>query len=165
MDRTGLNFYNPVNETLFDVGNGLEQCVLEANAAYTSIGDALYAFEIGNEVDGEPYISSFPVDVTLNSLLIAHSYSGWPGTERRSANWTLDDYVLQWNHYAENITLNLTGQEAMQIVQGCAFEAPRDVFSNTSWDVANAEARGMDSNRARTVADHDVSDSKPNHCH
>jgi len=48
----GLNFFNPVNETLFNVGNGLDQCVLEAHAAYTALGDSLYAFEIGNEVDG-----------------------------------------------------------------------------------------------------------------
>lgn len=48
----GLNFFNPTNETLFNVGDGLDQCVLEANAAYNAIGDALYGFEIGNEVDG-----------------------------------------------------------------------------------------------------------------
>lgn len=48
---TGLNFFNAVNETLFDVDDGLAQCVLEANAAYQAVGDALYGFEIGNEVD------------------------------------------------------------------------------------------------------------------
>lgn len=52
-DELGLNFFNPVNETLFDVGDGLSQCVLEAHAAYDSLGDSLYAFEIGNEVDGK----------------------------------------------------------------------------------------------------------------
>lgn len=55
---TGLNFFNPENETLFNVGDGLSQCVLEANAAYNAIGDALYGFEIGNEVDGESWKES-----------------------------------------------------------------------------------------------------------
>ena len=53
---TGLNFFNPVNETLFNVGNGLAQSILEANAAYTALGESLYAFEIGNEVDGMPHL-------------------------------------------------------------------------------------------------------------
>ncbi|OJJ46450.1 hypothetical protein ASPZODRAFT_2129467 [Penicilliopsis zonata CBS 506.65] len=119
----GLNFYNP-DETLFDIGDGLAQCVLEAHAAYTSLGDALYAFEIGNEVDV------------------------WPGTDMRSANWTLDDYVKQWNHYAANISLNLTGKDDLQLFQGCVFESPRN-------DVANAEADGMTTKRAKTVSDHD----------
>ncbi|KAJ5727063.1 hypothetical protein N7493_004883 [Penicillium malachiteum] len=45
----GLNFYNPENETLFDVGDGILQCVVEANAVYNAIGENLYGFEIGNE--------------------------------------------------------------------------------------------------------------------
>jgi hypothetical protein len=57
--QTGLNFFNAVNETLFNVGNGLDQCILEAHTAYTGLGDSLYAFEIGNEVDGVP--SLFPI--------------------------------------------------------------------------------------------------------
>lgn len=42
-----------MNETLFSGGDGLAQCVPEAKAAYTALGDSLYAFEIGNEVDDE----------------------------------------------------------------------------------------------------------------
>lgn len=57
-DEIGLNFFNPENETLFDVGDGLDQCVLEAHAAYTALGDSLYGFEIGNEVNGKFHIRS-----------------------------------------------------------------------------------------------------------
>lgn len=49
----GLNFFNTVNETYYNIGNGLDQCVLEANAAYETMGNSLYAFEIGNEVDSK----------------------------------------------------------------------------------------------------------------
>ncbi|KAB5514880.1 hypothetical protein GE09DRAFT_1046446 [Coniochaeta sp. 2T2.1] len=117
--------------TLFKVGNGLAQCVLEADAVYKSLGDSLYAFEIGNEVDG------------------------WPGGSRRSANWTIQDYVTQWNQYAEAISQNLTGQDDMRIFQGCAFEAPRHVGDDHAWNVENAERDGMLSNRAKTVSDHE----------
>jgi hypothetical protein len=48
-----LNFFNPANETLFNVGNSLAQCELEAHSAHTALGDSLYAFEIENEVDDE----------------------------------------------------------------------------------------------------------------
>jgi hypothetical protein len=65
---SGLNFFNPVNETLFNVGNGLAQCVLEAYAAYTALGDSLYAFEIGNEVDGESSHLMWMVNSILNTL-------------------------------------------------------------------------------------------------
>jgi hypothetical protein len=47
----GLNFFQSENETLFNVGDGLDQCVLEAYAAYTALGESLYGFEIGNEVN------------------------------------------------------------------------------------------------------------------
>ncbi|PMD16271.1 glycoside hydrolase family 79 protein [Hyaloscypha hepaticicola] len=127
----GLNFFNPVNETLFSVGNGLEQCVLEAHAAYASLGNSLYAFEIGNEVNG------------------------WPGTERRLANWTLQDYVTQWNQYATAISQNLTSMDSVRLFQGCAFEAPRDIVTRTSWNVQNAELDGMSRNKAKTVSDHE----------
>lgn len=40
----GLNFYD--NQT------GLDQTVLEARAAWDALGSNIYAFEIGNEVDG-----------------------------------------------------------------------------------------------------------------
>jgi hypothetical protein len=60
LPRTGLNFYNALGETLFNVGNGLAQCVLEAHAAYKALGKSLYAFEIGNEVDGKS-LHSIPI--------------------------------------------------------------------------------------------------------
>jgi hypothetical protein len=41
----GLNFY--------DGDAGMNQTVLEATNAFQGLGDNLYAFEIGNEVDGE----------------------------------------------------------------------------------------------------------------
>ncbi|KAI3317185.1 glycoside hydrolase family 79 protein [Xylariaceae sp. AK1471] len=126
----GLNFFNEVNETLFDVGNGLDQCVLEAHAAYNALGESLHAFEIGNEVDG------------------------WPGGSRRSSNWTVQDYVTQWNQYATAISQNLTGVDAMRLFQGCAFEAPRNT-SRTAWNVQNAELDGMGPDKAKTIADHD----------
>ncbi|KAI1323042.1 hypothetical protein F5Y16DRAFT_415293 [Xylariaceae sp. FL0255] len=127
----GLNFYNPENETLFDVGDGLAQCVLEASAVYNALGDSLYAFEIGNEVDG------------------------WPGGERRPANWTIQDYVTQWNQYATAISQNLTGADADRLFQGCAFEAPREIGNITDWNVQNAELDGMKSDKAKTVSDHE----------
>ncbi|KAI1820808.1 glycoside hydrolase family 79 protein [Xylaria intraflava] len=126
----GLNFFNEVNETLFDVGDGLDQCVLEAHTAYTALGNSLYAFEIGNEVDG------------------------WPGGSRRPSNWTVQDYVAQWNRYATAISQNLTGVDAMRLFQGCAFEAPRDI-AETAWNIHNAEAYGMAPDKAKTVSDHD----------
>ncbi|KAI0140536.1 hypothetical protein GGR57DRAFT_487880 [Xylariaceae sp. FL1272] len=127
----GLNFYNPTNETLFDVGDGFDQCILEAAAAYDALGDSLYAFEIGNEVDG------------------------WPGGSRRPANWTLQSYVRQWNQYATAISQNLTGSNAARLFQGCAFEAPRHVWNRSDWNVLNAELDGMRSDKAVTVSDHD----------
>ncbi|KIM94392.1 glycoside hydrolase family 79 protein [Oidiodendron maius Zn] len=127
----GLNFFNPANETLFNVGNGLSQCVLEANAAYTALGDSLYAFEIGNEVDG------------------------WPGGSRRPANWTIQSYVNQWNQYATAISRNLTGKDAIRLFQGCAFEAPRKIGNITYWNVQNAELDGMLRDKAKTVSDHE----------
>ncbi|KAI0474603.1 hypothetical protein F4859DRAFT_481356 [Xylaria cf. heliscus] len=127
----GLNFFNPENETLFNVGDGLAQCVLEANAAYKALGDSLYAFEIGNEVDG------------------------WPGGQRRPANWTIQSYVTQWNQYATAISRNLTGTDAARLFQGCAFEAPRHLENRTRWNVQNAELDGMRPDKAKTVSDHE----------
>ncbi len=138
-----------MNETLFSVGNGLEQCVLEAHAAYASLGNSLYAFEIGNEVNGE--------SVCLIASSLAKYPPGWPGTERRLANWTLQDYVTQWNQYATAISQNLTSMDSVRLFQGCAFEAPRDIVTRTSWNVQNAELDGMLRNKAKTVSDHEVS--------
>ncbi|KAI0547090.1 hypothetical protein F4679DRAFT_375269 [Xylaria curta] len=127
----GLNFFNPENETLFNVGDGLAQCVLEANAAYSALGDSLYAFEIGNEVDG------------------------WPGGQRRPENWTIQSYVTQWNQYATAISQNLTSMDAMRLFQGCAFEAPRHLENRTRWNIQNAESDGMRSDKAKTISDHE----------
>ena len=82
----------------------------------------------------------------LNSL-------GWPGGSRRPANWTIQSYVNQWNQYATAISQNLTGVDAMQ---GCAFEAPRSIGKVTDWNVHNAELDGMDTDKAKTVSDHEV---------
>ncbi|KAI0187813.1 hypothetical protein EV127DRAFT_368742 [Xylaria flabelliformis] len=127
----GLNFFNPKNETLFNVGDGLAQSVLEANAAYNALGDSLYAFEIGNEVDG------------------------WPGGQRRPENWTIQSYVTQWNQYATAISQNLTGTDAARLFQGCAFEAPRHLENRTRWNIQNAELDGMRSDKAKTISDHE----------
>lgn len=63
----GLNFFNAMNETLFNVGNGLAQCVLEAQAAYNALGRSLYAYEIGNEVDGKSPLLIVWTDCSLRS--------------------------------------------------------------------------------------------------
>ena len=115
------------------MGDGLAQCILEANAAYDALGDSLYAFEIGNEVDG------------------------WPGGQRRPENWTVQSYVTQWNEYATAISQSLTGTDAARLFQGCAFEAPRHVDDRSDWNVQNAELDGMRSDKALTISDHDVS--------
>ena len=57
-DGIGLNFFQPENETILNVGDGLGQCVLEAHAAYTALGDSLYGLEIGNEVNCKSHIRS-----------------------------------------------------------------------------------------------------------
>ena len=148
---TGLNFFKPVNESLFNVGDGLAQCVLEANAAYRALGESLYAYEIGNEVDGKSNLND---DDGFQSLMCS---KGWPGGSRRSVNWTIQDYVTQWNQYASVISQNLTGKPDVQLFQGCAFEAPRHIANRTDWNVLNAVQDGMHKNKAKTIADHDVS--------
>ncbi|KAI3400110.1 hypothetical protein diail_4340 [Diaporthe ilicicola] len=118
----GLNFY--------DGEEGKAQTVLQAGAAYRGIGKALYAFEIGNEVNA------------------------WPGGSRRPANYTTQSYVDQWTEYAEAI-----GEDELQpLFQGCAFTAPRDIDpGNTSvWNIESVLRLGMArSGRLKTVADHD----------
>ena len=83
--------------------------------------------------------------------------SGWPGGSRRPANWTIQDYVTQWNQYATAISQNLTGESDAQLFQGCAFEAPRHLANRSDWNVENAVLDGMHKNKAKTIADHDVS--------
>jgi hypothetical protein len=82
--------------------------------------------------------------------------TGWPGGSRRSSNWTIQSYVEQWNQYATAISQNLTGMDAMQLFQGCAFEAPRHVGNRTYWNVQNAELDGMGPDKAKTVSDHEA---------
>lgn len=99
----------------------------------------------------------------LKGDIIDSNDIAWPGGSRRPANWTLQDYVDQWNQYATAISQNLTGKDSMQLFQGCAFTAPRDVSENMKiWNVEHAETDGMRSNKAKTVADHDVSTQKLN---
>ncbi|PIG83921.1 putative glycoside hydrolase family 79 protein [Aspergillus arachidicola] len=127
----GLNFFNPVNETYLEVGGGLDQCVLEAHAAHEAMGDSLYAFEIGNEVDG------------------------WGNDTHRPGDWTIQSYVDQWNEYASAISRNLTGKDAVKLFQGCAFQAPRHLDGRTDWNVQNAELDGMGPDKTKAVADHE----------
>lgn len=95
--------------------------------------------------------------MTNSCILIDYLNSaGWPGGSRRPANWTIQDYVSQWNEYATAISENLTRVESMRLFQGCAFEAPRAINKATEWNVQNAEADGMRANKAKTVSDHDV---------
>lgn len=48
----GTSFYN-MNDSLCEYCNGLNETVTEATLAYKALGDSLFGFEIGNEVDGE----------------------------------------------------------------------------------------------------------------
>lgn len=48
----GLSFYDP-HDPLIQGRNGVDETVAEAKLAYDGLGDSLYAFEIGNEVDCE----------------------------------------------------------------------------------------------------------------
>ena len=90
--------------------------------------------------------------------------SGWAGTSRRPANWTISSYVDQWTQYATAIRDSVNAQPdvngASLHFQGCAFTAPRgDALRNssTTWSVANAVRLGLGkSGMLQTVADHDV---------
>ncbi|KAH8801732.1 hypothetical protein F5884DRAFT_889825 [Xylogone sp. PMI_703] len=125
----GLNF--------FDGQAGLNQTLLEAAAAYHGIGSDLYAFEIGNEVDG------------------------WPCGSRRPCNWTIESYVDQWLEFSSAIGKDVIGTSVDRriepLFQGCAFEAPRRIGDNeTYWNVENAIKFGIASTgKAKTVSDHD----------
>ncbi|KAG6359218.1 hypothetical protein INS49_012739 [Diaporthe citri] len=125
----GLNFY--------DGDEGKAQTVLQAGAAYRGIGKDLYAFEIGNEVNG------------------------WAGGSRRPANYTTKSYVDQWTEYSDAIGKDALGEddaELQPLFQGCAFTAPRDIEpgNNSVWNVQSVLQLGMaESGRLKTVADHD----------
>ena len=135
---------------------GQNQTVLEAGLAYNGLGRYLYAYEIGNEVDGKLTIAHL-ADIAFNIIL------GWPGGSRRPANWTVQSYVDQWLQYAQAIGDDAIGESTDQslepLFQGCAFEAPRNLAnsSTTVWNVANAVRDGMaTTGRLKTVADHEV---------
>ncbi|XRM45814.1 hypothetical protein ABZX51_008888 [Aspergillus tubingensis] len=95
------------------------------------MGNSLYAFEIGNEVDS------------------------WGNGKHRDGNWTVQRYMNQWNEFASAISRNLTGKDATRLFQGCAFEAPRHLDERTDWNVENAELDGMGPDKTKTVSDHE----------
>ncbi|PQE27103.1 beta-glucuronidase protein [Rutstroemia sp. NJR-2017a WRK4] len=119
----GLNFG--------DGDAGLDQTVLEAAGPVGSLGDSLYAFEIGNEVDG------------------------WPGGSRRPANWTVQAYVTQFLQYATAIDSSVPNHS---LYQAGAFEAPR-ALSNPNHTLWNAESILYDgiarTGMVKTIAEHD----------
>ncbi|KAF3762129.1 family 79 glycoside hydrolase [Cryphonectria parasitica EP155] len=126
----GTSFYDQ-DDPLCGGCDGLNETVTEAKLVYDGIGEALYGYEIGNEVDG------------------------WPGGSRRPINWTINVYVAQWAQYAEAVLEAIGIDEPL--LQGCAFEAPRHLGYNETpfWNVENAVAFGMNKTLAVTVADHD----------
>ncbi|PQE19985.1 beta-glucuronidase protein [Rutstroemia sp. NJR-2017a BVV2] len=117
---------------------GLNQTLLEAAGPVASLGDSLYAFEIGNEVDG------------------------WPGSSRRPANWTVQAYVTQFLQYATAIDTSVLrsprNQSLQPLYQAGAFEAPRGV-SNPNHTLWNAESILYDgiarTGVVKTIAEHD----------
>ncbi|KAJ7898511.1 hypothetical protein B0H13DRAFT_1623077 [Mycena leptocephala] len=126
----GLTFYD-FNDTLIGGRNGIDETVAEAELAYGAIKDDLFAFEIGNEVDG------------------------WTCTSRRPCNWTVETYVAQWQEYAAAIQEHLN--TSAPLIQGCVFEAPSHIGFNATpfWNVENAVRFGMNASVAKTLADHD----------
>ncbi|KAJ7835861.1 hypothetical protein B0H13DRAFT_2240055 [Mycena leptocephala] len=127
----GLTFYD-FNDTLIGGRNGIDETVAEAELAYGAIKDDLFAFEIGNEVDG------------------------WTCTSRRPCNWTVETYVAQWQEYAAAIQEHLN--TSAPLIQGCVFEAPSHIGFNATpfWNVENAVRFGMNASVAKTLADHDT---------
>ncbi len=153
---SGLNFFNPTNETLFNVGNGLDQCVLEASLAYKALGD----FSMHSRLEMRSMVR-IPTHTCAPSLLaprkIANMCKAGLAVHADLPIGRSRSYVTQWNQYAEAISQNLTGADAMKLFQGCAFEAPRHVGNRTYWNVENAILDGMGPEKAKTVSDHDVS--------
>ncbi|CAG8957767.1 hypothetical protein HYFRA_00000105 [Hymenoscyphus fraxineus] len=120
----GLNFY--------DGDAGKEQAVLQAVAAFDNIGDNLYAFEIGNEVDG------------FNT-----------GT-RRPTTWGIKDYVKQWKEYAAAIEKELGRSNSKPLFQAGNFQAPRNLVDASRFTAATAIKEGIDSTgMVKTISDHD----------
>ncbi|OJJ02013.1 hypothetical protein ASPVEDRAFT_131611 [Aspergillus versicolor CBS 583.65] len=126
----GLNFY--------DGDSGLEKTVSEAAAAYKEIGSHIYAFEIGNEVNG------------------------FQCSSRRDCDYTVASYADQFKEYAAAIVKQSLGDapkgDKEPLFQGCAFTAPNHIGFNETpfWNVENALKEGLDSTgMVKTVADHD----------
>lgn len=119
-----------------DGAAGLNQTLLEAIPSFKTLGESLYAYEIGNEVDG------------------------FPGG-RRPANWTVQDYVDQWLQYAEAISEEAIGEsldaKVEPLFQAGAFEAPRHL-NNASYFTAQSviEDGIAKTGKAKTVSEHDV---------
>ncbi|PQE20862.1 beta-glucuronidase protein [Rutstroemia sp. NJR-2017a BBW] len=133
----GLNFG--------DGDAGLDQTVLEAAGPVGSLGDSLYAFEIGNEKT-----SPFP------NQNLALTQTGWPGSSRRPTNWTVQAYVTQFLQYATAIDSSVPNHP---LYQAGAFEAPR-ALSNPNHTLWNAESILYDgiarTGMVKTIAEHDV---------
>lgn len=129
--------------SFFDGASGLAQVVQHAKAAYAALGSSkLYAFEIGNEVDGIPGISTAPF------------HAGWTGPK---------SYVDQWLQYSDAVAGNLTGEE-MKLFQGDVFVQPRELDSkNTSlWNEESVINLGiLKTGRMKTFSEHDVRIANP----
>lgn len=110
---------------------GLDQVLLEAIPTVAELGSSLYAFEIGNEVNG------------------------FPGG-RRPASYTVQDYVTQWLQYAVTIE-NSTGTQGKTLFQAAAFEAPENYLtSNTSWNARTILQDGIaKTGLVKTISEHD----------
>ena len=119
-----------------DGAAGLNQTLLEAIPSFATLKESLYAYEIGNEVDG------------------------FPGG-RRPANWTVQDYVNQWLQYADTISEEAIGPtldpKVEPLFQAGAFEAPRHL-NNASYFTAQSviEDGIAKTGKVKTVSDHDV---------
>ncbi|KAH8650916.1 hypothetical protein BGZ60DRAFT_508900 [Tricladium varicosporioides] len=119
----GLSFY--------DGDYGLQQTLLEAIPAVKELGSSLYAFEIGNEVDG------------------------WPGGSRRPANYTVQSYVDQWLMFAKAIG-NATNTQGQPLFQAAAFEAPRHLGDTSLWNAESILRDGIaKTGLVKTISDHD----------
>jgi hypothetical protein len=147
---------------------GLEQTVLEARYAFAALGNSLYGFEIGNEVDGKTSVlTSFGHwwQVLDGWSQIRYVSLGLPN-DRRPANWTQVDYVREWLQYAQAISNDSIGlaedKEVEPLFQGCAYEAPRNLTVDPNvWNVADAIRDGMArTGKLKTVSDHDVSEQR-----
>ncbi|KAJ5960282.1 family 79 glycoside hydrolase [Penicillium vulpinum] len=125
----GLSFYDQ-NSSFIDGRDGIDETAIQAKVAYDSLGDQLYAFEIGNEMNL------------------------WQCTIDRPCDWTIDSYVSQWNDYANAVQAAIGNYE--NIFQGCVFTSLAGISYNTtpSWSVEDAVNAGMNSTKSKTIADH-----------